>query len=163
MEFRKRALRIFAKIGWPADVLKLKKQLEDTEKKQKEYVFDGWSKENTKTNDETVAKEADIAVNFPYETKVRAVLFGGHDSFQRDIQNMFPNLRIVTHTDHPDINTYRNADIIFIQPIRTNHSNYYIARDAAKDNHIPLYHLRFAGPKRCGLEMVEQIRKLEEN
>lgn len=35
MEFRKRALRIFAKIGWPADVLKLKKQLEDTEKNKR--------------------------------------------------------------------------------------------------------------------------------
>lgn len=106
------------------------------------------------------AKEENSEDPFPYHTEKNIILFGGFDSFCRSVSEMIPDIRCVPCTTHMDLNLFRNADLVFIQANKISHSSYWTVISTVKKADVPFYHLNTAGPKRCALEMVQEIKKL---
>ncbi|MCD7956313.1 MAG: hypothetical protein LUG93_11315 [Lachnospiraceae bacterium] len=98
------------------------------------------------------------AVQYPYHTKLKVVLYGGFDVFHREL---LPDVRIVEITAHIDVNPIRNADIVFLQINKTDHSGYWTVCDACKNSQVPYIHLNYASARRCAGVMVEEIEKLK--
>lgn len=99
----------------------------------------------------------------PYDGNMNIVLFGGFDSFQRRIKQLFPNIRVISpaHGGPLNLNPISNADVVFIQPNRCGHTSYYALRNAVDRYHVPYYHLRNAGHVPCAQFMRETIAQLE--
>ena len=53
-------------------------------------------------------------IDFPYTSGKRIVVFGGHESWAREIKPKLPNIRFVDRTMAPNANLIRNADVIWI-------------------------------------------------
>lgn len=98
---------------------------------------------------------------FPFHTELHVVLYGGFPVFHKEIEKLLPGIRIVPHASHIDTNTFRSADIIFIQINYTSHANYWNVCDTARNMDIPFYHLNYASAKRCAAVMVNEIQKIE--
>ncbi len=101
-------------------------------------------------------------ITYPYRTNLRVVVYGGFEVFHKELLKLLPDIRIVASAAHVDPAPVRNADIVFLQTNKTNHSNYWAIRDACKNCGVPYIHLNYASAKRCAEVMVEEIRKLEE-
>ncbi|MCD7745740.1 MAG: hypothetical protein LUI13_10745 [Lachnospiraceae bacterium] len=101
------------------------------------------------------------SITFPYQTKLRVVLYGGFEVFHRELLKLLPDVRVIEPTSHIDVNPIRNADIVFLQINKTDHSGYWTVCDACKISGVPYIHLNYASAKRCAKVMVEEIRKIE--
>lgn len=99
-------------------------------------------------------------VEYPWRTSFKVVLYGGFEIFHRELMKLLPDVRIVETGSHIDINPIRNADIVFLQINKTDHSGYYTVCDACKSSGVPYIHLNYASAKRCAGVMVEEIKKL---
>lgn len=105
--------------------------------------------------------DAGSQAEYPYRTKLRVVLYGGFDVFHRELLKLLPDVRVVETAAHIDINPIRNADIVFLQINKTDHSGYWTVCDACKNSGVPYIHLNYASARRCAGVMVEEIRKIE--
>ncbi|MCD8084853.1 MAG: hypothetical protein LUF28_00730 [Clostridiales bacterium] len=100
-------------------------------------------------------------ITYPYRTNLRVVVYGGFEVFHKELLKLLPDIRIVASAAHIDAAPVRNADIVFLQTNKTNHSNYWAVRDACKNCGVPYIHLNYASAKRCAEVMVGELRKLE--
>ncbi len=122
--------------------------------------------EKEQLNETTVSLEksgsnADVHVEYPYRTKLRVVLYGGFEVFHRELLKLLPDVRVIETSAHIDTNPIRNADIVFLQINKIDHSGYWTVCDACKNSGVPYIHLNYASAKRCAGVMVEEIRKIE--
>ena len=76
----------------------------------RELVFNQQNGEYEKSE-----KSENSEIEFPYETKRRIVVFGGHDSWLREIRQKLPKVRFVDRGASPNADLIRNADVIWIQ------------------------------------------------
>ncbi|MCC8152721.1 MAG: DUF5082 domain-containing protein [Lachnospiraceae bacterium] len=117
-----------------------------------------------KQNGGEVSEEAEVeepeTVEYPWRTSLKVVLYGGFEIFHRELLKLLPDVRIVETGSHIDVNPIRNADIVFLQINKTDHSGYYTVCDACKSSGVPYIHLNYASAKRCAGVMVEEIKKL---
>ena len=63
---------------------------------------------------------------YPYETRKRTVIFGGHDTFLKAIRRLLPDVKYVDAklmAFSPEI--IRNADVVWIQNNCISHSQYW--------------------------------------
>ncbi|MCC8163918.1 MAG: hypothetical protein LIO86_12325 [Lachnospiraceae bacterium] len=92
------------------------------------------------------------------------VLYGGFDVFHKEILKLLPDVRIVEASAHRmDTSPIRNADIVFLQINKTDHSGYYTVCDACKSSGVPYIHLNFASARRCAGVMVKEIEKIQDS
>ncbi len=88
--------------------------------------------------------------SYPYETRKRTVIFGGHDSFLKAIKPMLPTVRFVdagNQTFDPDI--VRNADVVWVQNNCIGHSQYWnIARNCRQAG-VQMRYFGFASAEKC--------------
>ena len=99
-------------------------------------------------------------ITFPYMSGNRIVVFGGHDSWTREIKPKLPNVRFVDRTVVPNANLIRNADVIWIQTNALCHPHFYKIVDEAKKYSVPIRYFSYASPIKCAEQLVEQDRKL---
>lgn len=100
-------------------------------------------------------------IEYPYHTDKKITLYGGFDAFHRELSKLLPDVKIVEPCyKTPNLDVFRNSDMVFIQPNKLNHGNYFSVRDAAKHADVPYYHLRFACARKCADFMVEEIERL---
>ena len=121
----------------------------------RELVF---NQENSDEVPEEVSAEEEIA--FPYETKLRTVVFGGHETFLKQIRPKFTNVRFVDAGQYafsPDI--VRNADIVWIQNNRISHSQYYRIINTARQYGIQVRYFPYASADKCAVLMVREDEK----
>ncbi|MCD7919351.1 MAG: hypothetical protein LUG45_04640 [Clostridiales bacterium] len=116
--------------------------------------------ERLESKEGTEDAERDV-IQYPYRTKFRVVLYGGVEVFHREFLKLLPDVRVVETLAHIDINPIRNADIVFLQINKTDHSGYWTVCDACKSSGVPYIHLNYASAKRCAGVMVEEIQKIE--
>lgn len=141
------------------EISRLRKQLHESKVANSNIKSDAIAKVTTDKND--VAENTDVS--FPYELKVKAVLYGGFEVFHSELLQLIPDLKIVEVSNHVDITPVRNADIVFLQTNKTNHSKYWSVRDACSINDIPYFHLNNANAKLCAIEMVQEIKKIQKS
>ncbi|MCD8104464.1 MAG: hypothetical protein LUF35_05560 [Lachnospiraceae bacterium] len=104
-----------------------------------------------------IEKEEAPEIKYPYRTKLKVVVYGGFDVFHRELKKLLPDVRIVETSSHIDVKPFQNADIVFLQINKTDHSGYYAVCDTCKTSGVPYIHLNYAGAKRCADVMVREI------
>ena len=118
----------------------------------RELVFSQESLEQVPADD----VDSDSDISYPYETKHRVVVFGGHDTFLKVIKPMFPTVRFVDTRNvsfNPDI--VRNADIVWIQNNCISHSQFWTVIKLANLYGVQVRYFASAGTDRCAKQLVE--------
>ena len=97
---------------------------------------------------------------FPYETKKRTVVFGGHDSFLRAIKPLLPDVKYVDArnlTYSPEI--IRKADVVWIQNNCISHSQYWSIVKNCKLAGVQMRYFAFASAEKCARQLVDEDQK----
>ena len=122
----------------------------------REVVFSKMHK--TETSD---SRQDDEAVTLPYETKKRAVIFGGHESFINTMKTFLTNVKYVDIKNmafNPDL--VRNADVVWIQTNRMYHPQYWSIIKIAKQYSVQVRYFRSSGAKSCAMQVITDDRAL---
>ena len=94
-------------------------------------------------------------IAYPYETRKRTVVFGGHDSFLRAIRPMLPNVRFVEAGQLAfDPNLIRYADVVWIQTNCISHSQYLNIVHMTRHLKIQMRYFAYASAERCAEQLV---------
>lgn len=101
---------------------------------------------------------ADENVKFPYKTTLRTVVFGGHDSWAREIKPKLPDVRFIDRTMLPNSDMIRRADVIWIQTNALSHAFFYKIIDEVRKHNVPLRYFSYASATKC----AEQLAKYDE-
>lgn len=106
-------------------------------------------------NQETYQTDsADESIEFPYHTEQCIVVFGGHDSWAREIRPKLPNVRFIDRTMQPNADLIRKADVIWIQHNALGHMHYYKIINEARRYHIPVRYFSYASAIKCAEQIV---------
>lgn len=101
-------------------------------------------------------KTEEIGISFPYSPKLRTVIFGGHDSFLREIRQKLPDVTYVsTRLYNFDPSIIRNADVVWIQNNAISHSQYWRAIDIAKKYNVQLRYFTCASAHKCAMTLAK--------
>lgn len=98
----------------------------------------------------------DVSISFPFQTKKRFVVFGGHDSWAREIKPKLPNVRFVDRNMVPNQDLIRHADMIWIQSNALCHAFFYKIIDEARRYNIPVRYFSFASATKCAEQIVQE-------
>lgn len=99
------------------------------------------------------------SVAFPYETRRRTVVFGGHDSWLREIRQKLPAVRFVDRGASPNADLIRNADVIWIQTNSLAHKHYYKIIDVVRKYSKPIRYFAYASATKCAEQVVAEDKK----
>ena len=99
-------------------------------------------------------------IDFPYASENRIVVFGGHESWAREIKPKLPDVRFVDREVVPNPNLIRNSDVIWIQTNALCHPHFYKIVDEAKKYNIPIRYFSYASPIKCAEQLVLEDRKM---
>ena len=105
-------------------------------------------------------KKVEERYEYPYRTRKRTVVFGGHDSFLRAFKPMFPDVRFVDADSlafSPDI--IRNSDVVWIQNNCIGHSQYWNIVKTCKLAGVQMRYFGFAGAEKCAEQLVTEDLK----
>ena len=94
--------------------------------------------------------------DYPYETKKRTTVFGGHDTFLKAIKPMLPNVRFIDAnymTFSPEL--VRNADIVWVQTNCISHPMFWNVVKYTKQYGVQLRYFTQASAERCADQIVE--------
>ena len=98
--------------------------------------------------------------DFPYETKKRTVIFGGHDSFLKVLRQMLPTAKYVDASNYgfnPEI--VRNAEVVWIQTNCISHSQYGNIVKITRPRGIQLRYFTYASAEKCAEQVVKEDGK----
>ena len=104
--------------------------------------------------EETGSEEPTGKINFPYTAKSRIVVFGGHDSWAKEIKPKLPNVRFIDRTMLPNAQLIRQADTIWIQSNALSHAYFYKIIAEARRYEIPVRYFTFASAKKCAEQLA---------
>lgn len=118
----------------------------------RELVF---NKDRDETEEKTESKIA-----FPYETKKRTVIFGGHDSFLKTFRKLIPDAKYIdvdNYTFSPEI--IRNADVVWVQNNYISHSQYGRVLDITRQYGIQLRYFTYSSAEKSAEQLAEEDQK----
>lgn len=98
-------------------------------------------------------------ISFPYSVQNRIVVFGGHDSWSREIRQKLPNVRFIDRTMLPNASLIRNADEVWIQSNAISHAYFYKIVDETRKHSIPLRYFSYASAIKCAEQIVLSDRE----
>lgn len=110
-----------------------------------------------------IATERVENAQFPFHTRLRVVLFGGFDSFQRKILSYLPDIRVIQGHKGAELAPVQKADMVFLQTNNCSHATYWRVCEAIRNRGIPYYHLNNASAKVCAEQMLALIQTMEQN
>ena len=100
----------------------------------------------------------DKNITFPCHTTRRIVVFGGHDSWAREIKPKLPDVRFVDRTVLPNANMIRNAEVVWVQTNALSHAYYYKIIEEVRKHNIPVRYFSYASAVKCAEQIVEMDR-----
>ena len=100
-------------------------------------------------------------IEFPYHTNHRIVVFGGHDSWSKEIKPKLPDVRFIDRSMQPNADLIRNADVIWIQHNALGHMYFYKIINEARRYHIPVRYFSYASAAKCAEQLVKEDMKME--
>ena len=99
-------------------------------------------------------------IKYPYETRKRTVVFGGHDTFLKVFRPMLPTVKYVDtaiYSFSPEI--VRNADVVWIQNNCISHSQYGNIVRLTRQYGIQLRYFAYASAEKCAEQLVIEDQK----
>lgn len=100
-------------------------------------------------------------IQFPYRTSSKIVVFGGHDSWTKEIKPKLPDVRFIHREMVPNTDMIRRADVVWIQTNALSHSFYYKIIDEARKHGIPVRYFAYASAVKCAEQLVNEDIKLK--
>ena len=116
---------------------------------------------NKQLDNPNLIEKVENDINYPYETKKRTVIFGGHDTFLKAIKPMLPSVRFVDSDNmsfNPEI--VRNADVVWIQNNCISHPMYWSVVKNCKIYGVQLRYFAYASAEKCAEQLVIEDRKI---
>ncbi|MBR1659549.1 MAG: hypothetical protein IJ705_04460 [Oscillospiraceae bacterium] len=109
---------------------------------------------------EPAEERAEEQIEYPYETRKRTVVFGGHDTFLKAIKPMLPTVRFVDSGNLAfNAEIVRNADVVWIQNNCISHPMYWKVVKNCKVFDVQLRYFGFASAEKCAKQLVLEDRK----
>lgn len=105
------------------------------------------------------AEAESTGITFPYHNFQRIVVFGGHDSWTREIKPRLPDVRFVDKDMVPNAELIRRAEIVWIQANAISHAYYYKILDETRKHSIPVRYFSYASALKCAEQLAEQDMK----
>ena len=105
------------------------------------------------------AEAESTGITFPYHNFQRIVVFGGHDSWAREIKPRLPDVRFVDKDMVPNAELIRRAEIVWIQANAISHAYYYKILDETRKHSIPVRYFSYASALKCAEQLAEQDMK----
>lgn len=99
------------------------------------------------------------SVQFPCRTRQRIVVFGGHDSWLREIRPKLPDVRFVNKDATPNPDLIRHADVVWVQTNCISHKAYSVIIDTVRRYHKLIRYFSYASAAKCAEQVVEQDRR----
>ena len=115
-------------------------------------------------NQQTAIEEETGPVNeisFPYYTDKRIVVFGGHESWTKEMKHKFPDIRFIDRETLPNTDMIRRADEIWIQTNALSHKHFYRIMDEVRKYTIPLRYFAYSGVSKCAEQIVREDKKVQ--
>ncbi len=112
---------------------------------------------NSNREDQKKVEKTERQYTFPYETRRRTVVFGGHDSFLRAFKPKFPDVKFVdarNMTFSPEI--IRNAEVVWIQNNCISHPQYWNIVKNCKQAGVQMRYFGFASAEKCAEQLVTE-------
>ena len=94
------------------------------------------------------------AIGFPVHTERNILVYGGHDSWLREIRKKLPDVRFIQKESKVDPQLVRNADEIWFQTNSLSHKLYDAVTQHASRNQVPVRYFHFASAAKCAEELV---------
>lgn len=98
-------------------------------------------------------------VALPYTAVNNIVVFGGHDSWLREIRQKLDHVRFVGRDQLPNAELIRNADMVWIQPNSLSHAFFYRIINEVRKYKIPLRYFTYKGAIKCAEELAAADKK----
>ena len=95
-------------------------------------------------------------IKWPYETKKRVIVFGGHPNFIKQMKSLLPGVRFVDVDNlafNPDI--VRNADVIWIQNNYLSHAQFYNVTKEARQYNVQIRYFVYSSSEKSAMQIVE--------
>ena len=111
---------------------------------------------HNKDTAESSETQKEGGIKLPYETKKRVVIFGGHETFLKQMKRYLPAAKFVDIDNvsfNPDI--VRNADVIWIQNNRISHSQFWNVLKEARNYNVQVRYFAFASAEKSAMQVVE--------
>jgi hypothetical protein len=115
---------------------------------------------NMNAADPSRLEKVEKQITYPYSTKKRTVVFGGHDSFLRAFKPLLPDVKFVDTEQYgfaPEI--IRNADVVWVQTNCISHSQYNNITRVVRQYGIQLRYFGFASAEKCAEQLVTEDMK----
>lgn len=95
------------------------------------------------------------SISFPYRTKAKVVVYGGHATWLKVIVKLLPNVKFIDPYANPDVNTIRNADVVWMQTNAMPHNKYNKIMEIVRMKKIPVKYFAYASAEKCALQLAE--------
>lgn len=99
------------------------------------------------------------SIQFPCRTRQKIVVFGGHDSWLREIRPKLPDVRFVNKDAAPNPDLIRHADVAWVQTNCISHKAYAVIIDTVRRYHKLIRYFSYASAAKCAEQVVEQDRR----
>ncbi len=94
---------------------------------------------------------------YPYETRKRTVVFGGHDTFLKAIRPMLPTVKFVDSSMLSfDPGIVRNSEVVWVQNNCMSHPQYWSVVRNCKRFGVQLRYFGFASAEKCAEQLVTE-------
>ena len=111
-------------------------------------------------NAEPAAEKITEKITYPYATKKRTIVFGGHESFLKVIKPMLPTVRFVdveNYAFNPEL--VKNADVVWVQNNRISHTQYWNILKITRQQGIQLRYFAYSSAEKCAEQLVMADRR----
>ena len=98
--------------------------------------------------------EPDDQISFPYHTQNIMVVFGGHETWSREMRPKLPDVRFVDRTMVPNADMIRRADVVWIQTNAISHGYYYKIIDEVRKYDVRVRYFSYASAQKCAEQIV---------
>jgi len=106
--------------------------------------------------------EPDDQISFPYHTQNRIVVFGGHETWSREMRPKLPDVRFVDRTMVPNADMIRRADVVWIQTNAISHGYYYKIIDEVRKYDVRVRYFSYASAQKCAEQIVADEKAMNQ-
>jgi len=126
----------------------------------RELVFNQESDLDLDPDAKARGEKPEKKIDYPYETKKRTVVFGGHDNWLKSIRPMLPGVRFVDveqYAFNPEL--IRNADVVWVQNNHISHTQYGNIVKQTRRHGIQLRYFGYASAEKCAEQLAIEDQK----
>lgn len=136
--------------GYREEYEAIKKQYEDLKEetaKLREIIFH---------QSEEDLPEEKLTIPLPYRVKERVLIYGGHQSWQKNIKSLFTGeIEFMLSGQKPSQDYLRRFDVIFLQTGGMGHADYYYLINIIRRYNLNLRYFTMSGVKACAKELYD--------